>query len=109
MTFHRAVTIDDLWSGEKVGVEVCGKPVLLVNVGGVVCAYEDRCRHKGVRLSEGRLDGSVLTCAAHGWEYDVLTGRGVNPEATVLTRYGVRIEGHDVLVDLPQGEDVRGT
>ena len=109
MTFLKAATIDDVWSGEKVGVEICGKPVLLVNVGGVVCAYEDRCRHKGVRLSEGRLDGSVLTCAAHGWEYDVLTGRGVNPEATSLVRYGVRIEGRDVLVDLPEGEDVRGT
>ena len=31
MTLHKATTIDDLWSGEKVGVEVCGKPVLLVN------------------------------------------------------------------------------
>jgi len=109
LTFLKAATIDDVWSGEKVGVEICGKPVLLVNVGGVVCAYEDRCRHKGVRLSEGRLDGSVLTCAAHGWEYDVLTGRGVNPEATALVRYGVRIEGLDVLVDLPEGEEVRGT
>jgi toluene monooxygenase system ferredoxin subunit len=109
MTFQRAATTDDVWSGEKIGVEICGKAVLLVNVRGVICAFEDRCRHKGVRLSEGRLEGSVLTCAAHGWEYDALTGHGINPESAMLTRYGVRIEGNDILVEVPPEESARGT
>src|SRR5207244_7529471 len=84
MSFQKAATLDDVWSGEKLGLEIGGRPVLLVNVGGAVCAYEDRCRHKGIRLSEGRLDGFVLTCAAHGWTYDARTGRGINPEAVEL-------------------------
>jgi len=96
-------TLDDVWTGEKVGLVVGGRPILLVNVDGVVCAYEDRCRHKGVRLSEGRLEGSVITCAAHGWQYDARTGRGINPEAVVLPRYEVTIAGDDILVDLPEG------
>jgi toluene monooxygenase system ferredoxin subunit len=103
MSFCKVGTLDDVWSGEKVGVVVKGRPVLLVNVDGVVCAYEDRCRHKGVRLSEGRLEGPVLTCAAHGWQYDARTGHGINPESVALPRYEVKIENGDILVDLPEG------
>ena len=104
MSLCKVGTLDDVWTGGKVGVVAGGRPVLLVNVDGVVCAYEDRCRHKGVRLSEGRLDGFVLTCAAHGWQYDARTGHGINPESVVLPRYDVKIVGDDVFVDLPEGE-----
>ena len=101
MSRRKVATLDDVWSGEKLGLEVEGRPVMLVNVEGVVCAYEDRCRHKGVRLSEGCLVGSVITCAAHGWEYDARTGKGINPESVTLARYEVTIEGDDILVDVP--------
>ena len=103
MSLRKVGTVDDVWMGEKVGVEVCGRLVMLVNVDGIVCAYEDRCLHKGVRLSEGRLEGSVLTCAAHGWQYDARTGAGINPENVRLTGYPVQIEKGDILVDLPDG------
>jgi len=100
MTFCRVATLDELWSGEKLGRVVAGRRILLVNFAGTVCAYEDRCLHKGMPLSEGRLADHVLTCAAHGWEYDVRTGRGINPDNVLLQSYGVRIEGTDILVDL---------
>jgi toluene monooxygenase system ferredoxin subunit len=103
MSLRKVGTVDDVWMGEKVGVDVCGRLVMLVNVEGIVCAYEDRCLHKGVRLSEGRLEGSVLTCAAHGWQYDARTGAGINPENVRLTHYPVQIEKGDILVDLPDG------
>ncbi len=102
MSFKRVGTMNDVWSGEKICVEVDGRPVLLVNVDGVVCAYEDRCRHKGVRLSEGRLDGVVLTCSAHGWMYDARTGYGINPEKVKLLPYPVRIEEDEIMIDVPE-------
>jgi toluene monooxygenase system ferredoxin subunit len=103
MTFCRVAATDELWSGEKLGRVVNGRRILLVNFGGSVCAYEDRCRHKGSPLSEGRIVDHVLTCAAHGWEYDVRTGCGINPDNVVLERYEVKIEGADILVDLAGG------
>jgi toluene monooxygenase system ferredoxin subunit len=105
MTLRKVGNLDLVWQGEKAGVVVQGRAVLLVNVEGEICAYEDRCRHKGVKLSEGRLDGAVLTCAAHGWQYDARTGRGINPEGIELPRYVVKVEGNDVFVDLPEGAD----
>ncbi len=100
MSFCKATTLDELWIGEKLGIVVGGRRVLLVNVAGEICAYEDRCRHKGVPLSEGLLEGHVLTCHAHGWQYDARTGCGINPASARLSRYAVKIEGSDVLVDV---------
>jgi len=100
MTFCRAATLDELWSGEKLGRVIGGHRVLLVNVGGAVCAFEDRCRHKGVALSEGRLQDHVLTCSAHGWQYDARTGHGINPDSVALPSYPVKIEGNEILVEI---------
>ena len=105
MSFVKATTLDDLWIGEKLGVIVGGRPVLLVNVDGQVCAFEVRCRHKGVLLSLGRLEGHVLTCSVHGWVYDARSGVGINPESAKLLRFPVRVEGNDVLVDIAEVND----
>jgi toluene monooxygenase system ferredoxin subunit len=101
MPFCKVTTLDALWSGEKVGVVVAGRPVLLVNLDGEVHAYEDRCAHQCVLLSGGRLEGDTLVCPAHGWEYDVRTGKGLNPEGVSLRRLPVFLEADDVLVDVP--------
>jgi toluene monooxygenase system ferredoxin subunit len=105
MSFGKAATLDDLWIGEKLGVSVGGRAVLLVNVEGAVCAYEDRCRHKGIALSLGKLEGHVLTCSVHGWIYDARTGAGINPASAQLPCFPVKIEGNDILVDVAGSED----
>jgi toluene monooxygenase system ferredoxin subunit len=104
MSFGKAATLDELWIGEKLGVVMEGRPVLLVNAEGTVCAYEDRCRHKGIALSLGKLEGHLLTCSVHGWVYDARTGAGINPERTQLPCYPVRIDGNDILVDVAEAE-----
>ncbi len=98
--FKPALAADALWIGEMAGVEIDGRPVLLVNVGGTVCAYEDRCPHRALPLSQGILAGDRLVCAAHAWEYDACTGRGINPDTVALRRYEVRIEAGEILVDV---------
>lgn len=35
-----------------------------------VSAFEDRCPHRGARLSLGRVVGAQLQCAYHGWCFD---------------------------------------
>ena len=100
MAPRRVASLQDLWSGEKVGLTVDGTRVLLVNLEGRVYAFEDRCPHLGLPLSDGLLDGSRLTCRGHHWQYDVCTGQGVNPAATRLRSVPVRVEDDQVLVDV---------
>ncbi|MBK9263685.1 MAG: Rieske 2Fe-2S domain-containing protein [Polyangiaceae bacterium] len=100
MTYRRVMKADDLWEGETTGVVVGDTPVLLANVGGVVRAYADRCAHQGVALSRVRPAGKVLTCWAHGWKYDLLTGEGLNPRGVALTRFPLKIEEGEIWVDV---------
>ena len=36
----------------------------------------------------------------HLWEFDVVAGKGVNPDHAEIAKYPVKIEGEDVLVDV---------
>lgn len=107
MAFTRVTTLDELWSGEMMSVPVDGKKILLVRLADDVRAYEDKCAHLGVALSEGHLDGEVLTCRAHHWTYDIGTGRGINPRTAVLKRFATKVEAGEVFVDVEQGSGAR--
>jgi toluene monooxygenase system ferredoxin subunit len=100
MAFQKVATVDDLWSGEMLGLVVAGTKVMLVNLDGTIYAYEDKCAHLGVAISNGHLRGTHLTCRAHQWEYDLCTGRGRNPTTARLRTFAVKVEHGDILVDL---------
>jgi len=101
MGFERVASIEDLWSGEMLAVEVNGELVLLVNIDNHIYAYADACPHQNSRLSEGTLTNKTLRCARHHWEFDICTGAGVNPQNTCLRVFPVTLVGDDILVDLP--------
>jgi toluene monooxygenase system ferredoxin subunit len=105
LSFCRAASLDELWVGEVKGVRIRGREVLLANIEGNVRAYENRCGHKGLPLGQGELAGCVLTCPAHGWQYDLNTGQGINPDRARLHRYLVEVDGNDILVGF-EGADV---
>lgn len=79
-------------------VVVHGFPVALFNVDGTFHAVSNVCLHRGGPIGEGTLDGPIVTCPLHGWEYDVRTGKNVaNPMARLRT-FTVRVEDDEVLV-----------
>jgi toluene monooxygenase system ferredoxin subunit len=98
MPLCKVADCDALWSGEMLGSFAGGCRVLLVNHEGVLYAYHDRCPHLGVPLSKGRLHGDVLTCSAHEWQYDVRTGRGINPRCAALETLPIEVKDGAVWV-----------
>lgn len=100
MAYQSVATLNDLWSGELRHIDVGRVPVVLIRVGERVFAYEDKCAHLGVPLSEGRMEGNTLICSAHEWSYDVCTGHGINPRETCLRRYPVKIENDMIFIDI---------
>jgi toluene monooxygenase system ferredoxin subunit len=100
MAFQRVATLDELWEGEMIALEIGGQVVLLVNVDGDIRAYANSCPHLRTRLSRGSLQRNVLTCSTHGWEFDVKTGQGINPRTACLDSFAVRVEDGDILVDI---------
>lgn len=67
-------------------------PVAVFHFSGALCAVADRCPHAGATLSEGELDGTVLTCPRHGSQFDVRTGERVRGPADVAIRTHTVIE-----------------
>jgi toluene monooxygenase system ferredoxin subunit len=91
---------NELWIGEMRGLVVAGRRVLLLRTERAICAYEDRCAHLGVPLSDGKLEKGVITCRVHHYEYDAETGQGINPENVALRVLPVCVVGTDIAVDV---------
>ena len=100
MTFRKVASLDDLWSGEMLALDVGENNILLVNIDDHIYAYANACPHQKSRLSEGNLIGKTLRCARHHWEFDVCTGHGINPQSACLRVFPVSIESSDILLDL---------
>jgi nitrite reductase/ring-hydroxylating ferredoxin subunit len=88
--------------GTARAVDVEGRAVALFNIDGTYYAIDGTCTHRGGPLSEGEVDGTVVTCPWHGARYDVTTGQVLGPPASKgVARYSVRVDGNDVKIELP--------
>jgi nitrite reductase/ring-hydroxylating ferredoxin subunit len=74
----------------------------LCNVEGEIRALGGDCPHQGGPLGEGALNGSLVTCPWHMWEFESSTGACTFNPAVKVATYGVRVTDGDVLVDLPE-------
>jgi nitrite reductase/ring-hydroxylating ferredoxin subunit len=90
--------LSDLAAGSGKVVDVNGKAVALFNVGGTIYAIDNTCRHRGGPLGEGSLDGNVVTCPWHMWEYDVTTGEFTANREIKVASYAVQVEGDEIKV-----------
>ena len=86
--------------GELVGQVVAEKPLVLWRTpAGKAVAFDERCCHKRMPLSEGRfIEGDLLECAYHGLCYDA-TGQCVrvpsHPDGHIPPRAKLRsVAGH---------------
>jgi len=75
-----------------------GKVVAVFNVSGKLYAIDNTCLHRGGPLGQGVLEGEVVTCPWHGWQYNVTSGESVFNEAIKVQTYEVKIEGEDIFV-----------
>ena len=100
MGLERAAKVSEIPAGSIRQVQVAGKIVAVANVGGVFYAINGTCLHRGGPLGEGQLEGKVVTCPWHGWQFDVTTGKAVmNPNAGVGC-LRTEVQGDDVFVEV---------
>jgi nitrite reductase/ring-hydroxylating ferredoxin subunit/uncharacterized membrane protein len=72
----------DLTAGEPMAVVAQETPVLLLRHPDAIHAIHNRCSHRGCLLSDGEVDGHVVTCACHGSQFDLTDGSVVRGPAT---------------------------
>ena len=73
----------------------------MAKVAGRYYALDDRCSHRGGPLSEGTLEGGVVTCPWHFGKFDLETGEVKGPPPIEpLRTYEVRVESGNVLISI---------
>ncbi len=65
-------------------ISVQGKEILIANVNGNFYAIGNVCTHERGDLSQGTLEGNVVTCPKHKSKFDVTTGKVVSHPKMVL-------------------------
>ncbi|HEX9900279.1 MAG TPA: non-heme iron oxygenase ferredoxin subunit [Candidatus Methylomirabilis sp.] len=99
--YIKVATTSELAPGQAKRVEAQGKRIALFNVGGSYHAVDDTCTHRGGPLSEGQVDGNVVTCPWHGAKFNIATGDVLGPPARAgVASFRIRVSGSDVEVEL---------
>jgi nitrite reductase/ring-hydroxylating ferredoxin subunit len=93
---------DEIPSGQGRAFEVDGAEIALFRVDGAFYATEDLCLHAGGPLHAGKLDGRVVTCPWHGWQFDVTDGRCAL-HGTALRCFATRVRDGVVEIEIQSG------
>jgi nitrite reductase (NADH) small subunit len=97
----KMATLEELPIGAAKEVEFEGRVYALFNVEGEISAIDGICPHQGGPLADGPLDGCMVTCSWHGWQFDVKSGKTPLGPKIKQAVYTVSIQGQDVMVEVP--------
>jgi 3-phenylpropionate/trans-cinnamate dioxygenase ferredoxin subunit len=111
--FIEVAKVEELKSGTMKKVVAEGQEILLARVGDKYYATHDRCPHMKGDLSQGKLEGTVITCPVHSSQFDISTGQvvrwmkgglmsklgGALKMSKSLAVYNVKTEDGKVLVE----------
>lgn len=90
----------DIPEGEMRVFDVGGTAVNVANASGQLYAIDDKCTHMGCSLANGDLDGTTVTCACHGSQFDVTSGSVLRgPAQRPVRSRAIRIEGEELLAE----------
>ena len=112
--FTEVSKIDELKDGTMRAVRAAGREILLARVGDKYYVVDGRCPHRKGDLSQGKLEGTVVTCPRHGSQFDISNGQIVRwlkgglmskvgkalKMSKGLTVYNVKVEDGRVLVEV---------
>ena len=103
MAWQRVAATKDVEEDAALGVEAKGCALALFRIGDRCYATANICTHEFAVLSDGYVEGEYIECPLHQGRFHIPTGKaqGTPVEEDIKT-YAVKIEGDDVLVDLPE-------
>jgi nitrite reductase (NADH) small subunit len=100
MAFVRAAAASEIPVGAIKEVNVGGTAVAVANIGGIYHAINNTCLHRGGPLGEGTLEGKIVTCPWHGWQFDVTSGKNVQNPSVGVACYPTELRAGEVFIDL---------
>ena len=97
--FNRIGQSSDFPPGSMKKIIVSNIDVIVANVAGTIYAMADKCTHRGCSLSEGTIEGNVVTCPCHGGSFNLTTGKVIAPPPKVdAAAFEIRTDESNVLL-----------
>jgi 3-phenylpropionate/trans-cinnamate dioxygenase ferredoxin subunit len=82
--------------GKKFIIE--GNDIAIFKVGGEVFALSNRCPHQqNAQIFDGFIEEGFVVCPAHGWKFNLRTGR-THKGGSGLIRYETKIQEGQVYI-----------
>ena len=101
MEYVKLARVQDFEQTRIRSYRLLARPVgIIKQKDGSFFATEVGCKHELADLTQGRMDGDVVTCPWHGWKYNLVTGECLWGSNVCLRRHGIKIEGDDIYVTL---------
>jgi nitrite reductase/ring-hydroxylating ferredoxin subunit len=99
----RVAAKGDLGEGKVLGVRIGDKEIAVYHLpGGDFRATDNVCTHEYALLSEGWIENGCVECPLHAAQFDIKTGKALSaPAEEDLKVYGAKVEGDDILVNMP--------
>src|SRR6476661_5325645 len=85
--------------GTAIQIDIDGNAVAVCNVAGPLHAIDGICPNSGGPLGHGALDGPILTCPFHAWEFDCRTGTMPGDDLKLQATYSVKVEDGEIFVE----------
>ena len=87
--------------GQVLEAATHGQSFCLARLDGTLSALDNVCPHRGGPLGQGWIEGNAVLCPWHAWAFHLETGIAEPPERARVTVFPIRVEGEQVLVELP--------
>lgn len=87
--------------GERKIVAVDGLSIGVFRHKGQWLALSNSCLHRGGPVCAGKVEGDVITCPWHGYQYDLPTGELLLDRDTRLPKYAVEVRDDGIYVIVP--------
>lgn len=93
-------TVDAIKPGSGKGVSLLGKKFAVFNIDGRYYGIDGSCKHMKASLAKGKLNGPIVTCPMHDWQYNVTDGCCLTEDWAGVRTYPVEIEDGQVFIIL---------
>lgn len=90
--------LSDIPEGSLRATTIGGEKVLLSRNGASVTCFQDACAHLGFEIHDGEVEGGIITCPHHGFQYDLGSGECLTAPEVQLQPHAVRVIGNRVEV-----------
>ncbi len=96
----KVCTEDQIKEGGVRTLKILARTVAVFRLRGELFGLEADCKHMRASIAQGKIDGTIITCPAHGWRYNITTGECLTESWATLKTYAVDVVDGVVFVEI---------